>query len=198
MQQALGYVVGAARLELATAGLAIRSSVQLMYAPTHTATEASKGSILAGFPTSGALAHPSDLHIAIRGAGVKGKSKSVLFRRKMTKARRFAILKVRWHAEIVDQAHDGFCARMAEIDPTARVDAFDVPGGSNCLCQRNGWQKSGSYDAIAAAGQSKDGLSKCGQGRLAALVRLYPFPGKAVSLPGRTREVGTAERKRIT
>ncbi|MGR3544242.1 MAG: 6,7-dimethyl-8-ribityllumazine synthase, partial [Paracoccus sp. (in: a-proteobacteria)] len=47
----------------------------------------------------------------------------------MTKTNpRIAFIKARWHAEIVDRAHDGFLAEAATLFPGARIDAFDVPG----------------------------------------------------------------------
>ena len=75
----------------------------------------------------------------------------------MTKILRFAFLKARWHAEIVDQAHKGFCARMAEIAPEARVDAYDVPGAFELPLLAQRLAKSGIYDAIAAAALVVDG-----------------------------------------
>ena len=69
----------------------------------------------------------------------------------MAKKLRFAFLKARWHDEIVDQAHGGFCARMAEIASEARVDAYDVPGAFELPLLAQRLAKSGIYDAIAAA-----------------------------------------------
>ena len=37
---------------------------------------------------------------------------------------RFAFVKARWHAAIVDRAFDGF----TKLIPPAQVDSFDVPG----------------------------------------------------------------------
>ena len=75
----------------------------------------------------------------------------------MKKTLRFAFLKARWHAEIVDQAHKGFCVRMAEIAPEAQVDAFDVPGAFELPLLAQRLAKSGIYDAIAAAALVVDG-----------------------------------------
>ena len=37
---------------------------------------------------------------------------------------RFAFVKARWHASIVDQAYTGF----TELIPAAQIDSVDVPG----------------------------------------------------------------------
>ena len=75
----------------------------------------------------------------------------------MTQALRFAFLKARWHADIVDRAHDGFLARLAEIAPNAQVDAFDVPGAFELplLAQRLAGTR--RYHGIAAAAFVVDG-----------------------------------------
>ena len=44
------------------------------------------------------------------------------------KPARIAFIKARWHAEIVDQAHNGFMAEAAALLPNATIDAFEVPG----------------------------------------------------------------------
>ena len=75
----------------------------------------------------------------------------------MTKILRFAFLKARWHAEIVDQAHKGFCARMAEIALEAQVDGFDVPGAFELPLLAQRLARSAIYDAIAAAALVVDG-----------------------------------------
>lgn len=75
----------------------------------------------------------------------------------MTRALRFAFLKARWHADVVDRAFEGFLARLGESAPSAEVDAFDVPGAFELplLAQRlAGTQR---YDAIAAAAFVVDG-----------------------------------------
>jgi 6,7-dimethyl-8-ribityllumazine synthase len=75
----------------------------------------------------------------------------------MTRELRFAFLKARWHADVVDRAFEGFLARLGETAPSAEVDAFDVPGAFELplLAQRlAGTQR---YDAIAAAAFVVDG-----------------------------------------
>jgi 6,7-dimethyl-8-ribityllumazine synthase len=75
----------------------------------------------------------------------------------MTRALRFAFLKARWHADVVDRAFEGFLARLGETAPSAEVDAFDVPGAFELplLAQRLAGTK--RYDAIAAAAFVVDG-----------------------------------------
>ncbi|MCB2139020.1 MAG: 6,7-dimethyl-8-ribityllumazine synthase, partial [Rhodobacteraceae bacterium] len=46
----------------------------------------------------------------------------------MTKSPKFAFIKARWHADIVDQALKGFNERLAELGIAGEVDTFDVPG----------------------------------------------------------------------
>ncbi|MBS0122823.1 6,7-dimethyl-8-ribityllumazine synthase [Thetidibacter halocola] len=75
----------------------------------------------------------------------------------MTKALRFAFLKARWHADIVDRAHEGFVARIEELAPGTRVDAFDVPGAFELPLLAQRLAKTGDYDAIAAAALVVDG-----------------------------------------
>ena len=75
----------------------------------------------------------------------------------MADALRFAFLKARWHAEIVDQAHAGFTTRMAELTPGANVDAFDVPGAFELPLLAQRLATSGRYDAIIAAAFVVDG-----------------------------------------
>lgn len=75
----------------------------------------------------------------------------------MTKSPRFAFIKARWHAEIVDQALAGFTARLAEIDAAAEVDCFDVPGAFEMPLLAQKLAESGRYDAVAAAALVVDG-----------------------------------------
>ncbi|MBP9182273.1 MAG: 6,7-dimethyl-8-ribityllumazine synthase [Fuscovulum sp.] len=75
----------------------------------------------------------------------------------MTKTLRIAFLKARWHADIVDQAHAGFCARLAEAAPTARVDSYEVPGAFELPLLAQRLALTGRYDVIAAAALVVDG-----------------------------------------
>jgi len=75
----------------------------------------------------------------------------------MTKSPKFAFIKARWHAAIVDQAHAGFVARLAELGLSADVETFDVPGAFEMplLAQRLG--QTGAFDGIVAAALVVDG-----------------------------------------
>ncbi len=69
----------------------------------------------------------------------------------MTQSRKFAFIKARWHADIVDQALVRFRDRLADICPDAEVDTFDVPGAFEMPLKAQKLAESGEYDAIAAA-----------------------------------------------
>ena len=75
----------------------------------------------------------------------------------MTPNPKFAFIKARWHAEIVDQALVGFEARLKDLSVTATIDTYDVPGAFEMplLAQKLGAK--GGYDAIAAAALVVDG-----------------------------------------
>ncbi|PWR04481.1 6,7-dimethyl-8-ribityllumazine synthase [Meridianimarinicoccus roseus] len=75
----------------------------------------------------------------------------------MTKSPKIAFIKARWHAAIVDRAHEGFAQRMAELDPAAEVTAFDVPGAFEMPLLAQRLARSGAYDVIAAAALVVDG-----------------------------------------
>ncbi|MFT7448422.1 MAG: 6,7-dimethyl-8-ribityllumazine synthase [Glaciecola sp.] len=75
----------------------------------------------------------------------------------MVKALRFAFLKARWHADIVDRAHDGFAARIAESAAGTQVDAYDVPGAFELPLLAQRLAATGRYDAIIAAALVVDG-----------------------------------------
>ena len=75
----------------------------------------------------------------------------------MAVAPRFAFLKARWHADIVDQAHKGFLKRMTELASEAEVEAFDVPGAFELPLLAQRLALTGRCDAIAAAALVVDG-----------------------------------------
>ncbi|MBT6189624.1 MAG: 6,7-dimethyl-8-ribityllumazine synthase [Tateyamaria sp.] len=66
---------------------------------------------------------------------------------------RFAFVKARWHASIVDQAYTGF----TELIPGAQIDSFDVPGAFEMPLMAQTLAQSGKYDAIACAALVVDG-----------------------------------------
>jgi 6,7-dimethyl-8-ribityllumazine synthase len=73
--------------------------------------------------------------------------------RAMTKPRKIAFIKARWHADVVDQAYDAFLAAMAGTD----VVAFDVPGAFEMPLLAKKLGASGDYDAVVAAALVVDG-----------------------------------------
>jgi len=70
----------------------------------------------------------------------------------MTHAR-YAFIKARWHAEIVDRALTGF----TELIPMDQVDVFDVPGAFEMPLLARDLATSGQYVAVAAAALVVDG-----------------------------------------
>ena len=70
----------------------------------------------------------------------------------MTQAR-YAFVKARWHAYIVDRALDGFL----ELIPAAQVDVFDVPGAFELPLFSRDLAATGKYAAVAAAAFVVDG-----------------------------------------
>mmetsp|Transcript_22443 Transcript_22443/g.36211 ORF Transcript_22443/g.36211 Transcript_22443/m.36211 type:complete len:148 (+) Transcript_22443:4886-5329(+) len=66
---------------------------------------------------------------------------------------RFAFVKARWHAAIVDQAYIGF----TEIIPATQVDTFDVPGAFEMPLMAQSLAETGRYDAVACAALVVDG-----------------------------------------
>ncbi|WP_299815616.1 6,7-dimethyl-8-ribityllumazine synthase [uncultured Roseibium sp.] len=75
----------------------------------------------------------------------------------MSTTRKFAFIKARWHADIVDKAFDGFKQRLSELAPGAEVESFDVPGAFEMPLVALKLAETGKYDAIAAAALVVDG-----------------------------------------
>ncbi|MCC5955818.1 MAG: 6,7-dimethyl-8-ribityllumazine synthase [Natronohydrobacter sp.] len=75
----------------------------------------------------------------------------------MTKSPKFAFIKARWHAEIVNQALVGFESRLAALGLEAQVDVFDVPGAFEMPLLAQELARTGKYNAIAAAALVVDG-----------------------------------------
>ncbi len=69
----------------------------------------------------------------------------------MAKSLKFAFIKARWHADIVDQAFVGFKQRLDELGVAYEVDAIDVPGAFEMPLMAQRLAEQGGYDAIAAA-----------------------------------------------
>lgn len=68
-----------------------------------------------------------------------------------------AFIKARWHAEIVDQALQGFANDMGQSGHSAHVVTWDVPGAFEMPLLAQKLAQSGHYDAIVAAALVVDG-----------------------------------------
>ena len=66
---------------------------------------------------------------------------------------RYAFVKANWHAEIVDQALEGFC----ELIPRAQVDVIDVPGAFEMPLMAQKLAGTGAYAAVICAALVVDG-----------------------------------------
>ena len=72
-------------------------------------------------------------------------------------SKRIAFIRARWHADIVDRAHEGFLAEAEETLPGAQVDAYDVPGAFEMPLLAKRLAETGRYDAVVAAAFVVDG-----------------------------------------
>lgn len=71
---------------------------------------------------------------------------------------RFAVLRARWHAELVDRAVDGFAARMAERGiPADAIDVIDLPGAFEIPLEAKRIAEAGRHVAVIAVGFVVDG-----------------------------------------
>jgi 6,7-dimethyl-8-ribityllumazine synthase len=70
---------------------------------------------------------------------------------------RIAFIKARWHADIVDRAHDGFVDAATGLIPNAQIDAYDVPGAFEMPLLAKKLAQTGKYDAVVAAALVVDG-----------------------------------------
>ena len=66
---------------------------------------------------------------------------------------RYAFIKAGWHAEIVDQALEGFTQKI----PKENIDVFDVPGAFEMPLLARDLASSGRYTAVVAAAFVVDG-----------------------------------------
>lgn len=74
------------------------------------------------------------------------------------KSNKIAFIRARWHADIVDQALEGFKAEAAEVGLDAEnVTAFDVPGAFEMPFLAKMLAENGQFDAIVAAAWVVDG-----------------------------------------
>lgn len=75
----------------------------------------------------------------------------------MTKSPKFAFIRARWHADIVDRAHEGFLAELKDAGVSAQVDVYDAPGAFEMPLLARKLAETAEYDAIAAAALVVDG-----------------------------------------
>jgi 6,7-dimethyl-8-ribityllumazine synthase len=66
---------------------------------------------------------------------------------------RYAFVKARWHADIVDRAYDGFTETISKD----QIDVFDVPGAFEMPLMAQKLARTGRYDAIICAAFVVDG-----------------------------------------
>ncbi len=74
----------------------------------------------------------------------------------MTQTPKIAFIKARWHADIVDQAANGFTEKLKADGRDYRVDMFDVPGAFEAPLLAKRLAKQG-YDAVVIAALVVDG-----------------------------------------
>ncbi|MDO8882883.1 MAG: 6,7-dimethyl-8-ribityllumazine synthase [Pseudotabrizicola sp.] len=74
-----------------------------------------------------------------------------------TSAARVAVIRARWHSDIVDRAHDSFLAEAATLLPNTHVDTFDVPGAFEMPLLAKKIAETGRYDAVVAIAFVVDG-----------------------------------------
>ncbi|KAA0700377.1 6,7-dimethyl-8-ribityllumazine synthase [Neorhizobium sp. P12A] len=70
---------------------------------------------------------------------------------------RIAIIRARWHSEIVDQSVEGFISEWQQTEGAAAVDVFDVPGALEIPLHAQLLARSGRYAAIVASAFVVDG-----------------------------------------
>jgi 6,7-dimethyl-8-ribityllumazine synthase len=75
----------------------------------------------------------------------------------MTRSSRIAFIKARWHADVVDRAHEGFLTEAARLMPGAQTEAWDVPGAFEMPLLAKQLAQTGRYDAVVAAALVVDG-----------------------------------------
>ncbi len=74
-----------------------------------------------------------------------------------TQQSRIALIRARWHAEIVDQCVDGFVSEWRQTEGAAPVDIFDVPGALEIPLHAQTLARSGRYAAIIGTAFVVDG-----------------------------------------
>ncbi len=75
----------------------------------------------------------------------------------MTDQIKIAFIKARWHADIVDRAHEGFLAEVPGLIPGAEVVAYEVPGAFEMPLLAKKLGESGRFHAVIACAFVVDG-----------------------------------------
>ncbi|RED12045.1 6,7-dimethyl-8-ribityllumazine synthase [Pontivivens insulae] len=75
----------------------------------------------------------------------------------MTQETRIAFIRARWHANIVDRAHEGFLAELERRGQSIAVDVFDLPGAFEIPLLARRLAASGRYAAVVGAAFVVDG-----------------------------------------
>lgn len=75
----------------------------------------------------------------------------------MTKSLNIAFIKARWHADVVDRAHEGFVADMKSSGTDCTVTAFEVPGAFEMPLLAKKLAATGKYDGVVCAALVVDG-----------------------------------------
>jgi 6,7-dimethyl-8-ribityllumazine synthase len=70
---------------------------------------------------------------------------------------RIAIVRARWHADIVDQCVEGFIAEWQTAEGATAVDVFDVPGALEIPLHVQALARNGRYAAIVGTAFVVDG-----------------------------------------
>lgn len=68
-----------------------------------------------------------------------------------------ALIRARWHQDVVDQAVDGFIREFAALRPEFAVESFDVPGALEMPLLARRLARTGRYAAVVAAAFVVDG-----------------------------------------
>ncbi|KAA9155229.1 6,7-dimethyl-8-ribityllumazine synthase [Microbacterium lushaniae] len=68
-----------------------------------------------------------------------------------------ALIRARWHHEIVDQAVAGFTRELGQLRPDTLIETFDVPGALELPLFARRLARTGRYAAVVAAAFVVDG-----------------------------------------
>jgi 6,7-dimethyl-8-ribityllumazine synthase len=74
-----------------------------------------------------------------------------------TQPGRIALIRARWHADIVDQCVDSFVVEWQKTESASPIDIFDVPGALEIPLHAQTLARNGRYSAIVATAFVVDG-----------------------------------------